>query len=286
MWLYESRPVAGQTCFFTQAPSKRLPQTHIALLGPESAVKVPGHTLALVIVITGRCCIETTAGSFDLRARHFMACARETAPFIHIRGRGLALVLGFSDAALRRLTPNIGSEPLPGSGQLDTKTLRSVCTALRNAEAPTAQFWRREPELRSLLHRINLLQADLLERMIACPGKSRSHKLQVMARMQRARLYLEANADRYVRIPELAMIASYSPCYFTRTFQRIYGLSPKACAMRFRLERVHRLLREQPGNISEIARSCGFENQSHFAHAFRQHFGVPPTWARDDRYAV
>lgn len=282
MWLYESKLGPGQSSVLNEAASRRLPQTHITLLGPDSVVRLPGDALSLVLVLAGTGIIAGSESELTVAARHFMVCERGTAVLARLQAHGLLLILSFSEAALRRLLPDAGREPLPGDGVLDRATLQRICSVLRAADATTTQFWRREPAVRALLRRITALQADLFARMSACPGKSYSRKLQVMTRMQRARIYLEAHSDRNVRIAELAELTSYSHCYFTKTFHRVYGMSPKTCATQYRLQRACRMLRDRTHSVGEVAVACGFDNQSAFARAFRQHFGVSATLARNE----
>ena len=95
---------------------------------------------------------------------------------------------------------------------------------------------------RSLLHLAGI-QRELAARIPRCPGRSRSRKRQVFGRLQRARLYLEGNCDRVVRISELAELTSFSSWYFSKTFHALYDESPQAAAARMRLERAAELLR-------------------------------------------
>ena len=77
---------------------------------------------------------------------------------------------GIANAGVK--LPDARREPLPGDGALDRSTLQRICAVLRSTDATTTQFWRREPVVRALLRQITALQADLFERMSACPGKS------------------------------------------------------------------------------------------------------------------
>ena len=118
------------------------------------------------------------------------------------------------------------------------------------------------------------MQWQLLE------GLPEEARRQVLARMQRARLHLEGNPQRVVRIGELATIASLSVWYFSKTFHALYGESPQACGLRIRLEHAARLLAGGSLAVGEIAQHCGFENCCSFTRAFRAYAGMPPTHYR------
>ncbi len=280
MWLHETRLSAGQTLVLGTSPSPRLPQTQIALLTADASVKIEPNALALVLVLAGRCMVDGPEGRTLLMSRHFQVCDPSEASHVHLQQRGLVLVLSFSAAALRRLDALAQLKPLPGVGHLDSAIVAQICAALREAKAPTASFWLREPSIRSLLRHVAQVQVELRERLAACPGKSYWRKTQVMLRLQRARRYLEANCDRVVRISELAEMTNFSHWYFTKTFHRVYGESPKAYATHVRLERARRLLHRTDTAVGDVAAACGFESHSAFSRAYRQRFGTSAVRSR------
>lgn len=274
MWLHETRLSAGQALAIGTSPSPRLPQTQIALLTHDASVRIEPNALAMVLVLAGRCVLDGAEGSTVLKPRHFQVCDPSELTHVQLQQRGLVLVLSFSAAALRRLDAQTSFKPLPGVGRLDGAVTQLLCAALREAQAPTASFWLREPSIRLLLRHLARVQVELRERLAACPGKSHWRKTQVMARLQRARRFLEANCDRNVRIAELAVMTNFSHWYFTKTFHRVYGESPKTYATRMRLERAHQLLRGPGAAVGDVAAACGFESHSAFSRAYRQRFGV------------
>lgn len=104
-------------------------------------------------------------------------------------------------------------------------------------------------------------------------GRSRSRKRQVFGRMQRARLYLEGNSHRVVRIGELAELTNFSSWYLSKTFQSLYEESPQSLSARLRLERAADLLRDTDMMVGEVAAASGFDNCCSFARAFRARYG-------------
>ena len=105
---------------------------------------------------------------------------------------------------------------------------------------------------------------------------------QVFGRLQRARLYLEGNSDRVVRLSELADLTSFSSWYFSKTFHGLYDESPQTAGARLRLERAARLLRSSPMMIGEVAAACGFDNCCSFARAFKTRYGMSASRYRAD----
>jgi AraC family transcriptional regulator len=274
MWLHETRLSTGQSLVMGAPPSARLPQTQIALLNTLASVKVEPNALAMLVVVRGHCAIDGGEGRGRVQARHFMVFEPGARIEVHMQHAGLALLLSFSEAALRKLDATSSGRPLPGQGRLDAAAMAAICSGLRAAQAPTAAFWMREPALRLLLRHVALAQKDLRAQLSACPGKSQQRKTQVMLRMQRARRFLETHCDRNIRIAELADMTNFSHWYFTKTFHRVFGESPKHYATRIRLERAQQLLRRADSAVGEVAAACGFESHSAFSRAYRQRFGT------------
>lgn len=262
----------------------RLPQIQAVLMKGDGALKVPGGHLVLVLSVSGSLRVHAGEGQFGLHAREWLLLEREAAPTLQSRRRDLALVLVFSAPAWRLLHRNGNSEPLPGRGRMNRAMLAVIAKALQTPSVPgNADFWRREPVLRSLLAQIESLQSSLRELVSRCPGKSRSRRFQVMSRLQRARLYVEGNSNRVVRIGELANLTNFSHWYFTKSFHRVYGMSPKDYGIKVRLTQARELLRDPALTVSEVAAACGFENNSAFARAFRNYYGRPASVLRAAR---
>jgi AraC family transcriptional regulator len=280
MWLHETRLATSQSLVLGTPPSPRLPQLQIALLTTAASVRIEPNALALVVVVRGSCLIDGPEGRVQLGARRFMVCDPGDRVEVQMQQSGLSVVLSFSAAALRQLDATHSGCPLPGQGRLGAAAVRCICASLRAAHAPTAAFWLREPSVRALLRHIVHAQIALQAQLAACPGKSHGRKAQVMVRLLRARRFLEANCDRNVRISELAEMTNFSHWYFTKTFHRVFGESPKHFATRMRLERAHQLLHRADSAIGEVAAACGFENHSAFSRAYRQRFGTTAARSR------
>jgi len=279
MWLNEVVLNAGQAQAVNDA-NERLPQVQMTFMRGDCALKVPSGHLVLVLPLTGSIRIQTGDGQFQLRARHWMLLEREAAPGLLGGRKDMAVAITLSAAAWKHLNRSATTEALPGRGRMNATMVHLLCAALRESAIATGDFWRREPMLRSLFAQIELLQSDLRSLLVNCPGKSRSRRLQVMSRLQRARLYVEGHSNRVVRIGELASLTNFSHWYFTKSFHRVYGMSPKDFGIQVRLTQARELLRDQARTVSEVAAACGFENNSAFARAFRNYFGCPASVLR------
>ncbi|OHE85176.1 MAG: AraC family transcriptional regulator [Lysobacterales bacterium RIFOXYD1_FULL_69_11] len=237
-----------------------------------------GARFAMVLQIRGNAWVEAKEGRFRLQAGDWLAFDRESRPLIQADRDGLTIGLSLGGDAPRQMARYADASLYAGRGRVASRDLRTTLKLWRDA---AARLTRPEADatvaMRPLLLQLASIQRDLGERVSRCPGRSRTRKRQVFGRLQRARLYMEGNCDRIVRISELAELTSFSSWYFSKTFQSLYDESPQAAAARMRLEHAARLLRESDLMIGEVAAASGFDNCCSFARAFRARFGMSAT---------
>ena len=98
---------------------------------------------------------------------------------------------------------------------------------------------------------------------------------------RRAKELLRANLQGNLTIAEIAKECSLSVAHFNRAFRRTTGLSPHQWVLRGRVDEAQGLLRGRKLSLEEIARVCGFSDQSHFTKVYKRFCGVSPgAWRR------
>ncbi|MGH8104943.1 MAG: helix-turn-helix transcriptional regulator, partial [Arenimonas sp.] len=110
-------------------------------------------------------------------------------------------------------------------------------------------------------------EAHIANKKFECPAP---------AWLARTRELLRDNCHETPRFSELATTADLHPVYFARAFRHRFGCSPGEYLRRCRLERATGLLRDKRLSLIDIAMQCGFVDQSHFNHGFRQAYRVSP----------
>jgi AraC family transcriptional regulator len=241
----------------------------VARLG---SVHLENGGFSIWLQIRGSSWVEAKEGRFQLQRGEWIALEKDSRPLVQSDRHGLCIGLSLGSDVLRALGRLSDGTLYAGRGQLDRHDVLVALRLWREAAArmPAADIGQLRP---LLLHLIGV-QRDLAARVPRCPGRSRTRKRQVFGRLQRARLYLEGNSDRIVRISELAELTSFSSWYFSKTFLSLYDESPQAAAARLRIERAAELLESTSMMIGEVAAACGFDNCCSFARAFRARFGV------------
>ncbi|MGV8961480.1 MAG: helix-turn-helix domain-containing protein [Stenotrophomonas sp.] len=266
----------GQTVSFDRQIEHGPRQTcvGVARLG---SLQSSGTSFTVWMQLRGSAWVEAKEGKFRLRQREWIAFEKESRPLIQAGRDGLCIAVSLDAEALRALGALADCSLYAGRGRMSRNEARIALRLWREAQAGQPGVL----ALRPLLLHLASLQRELSDGIQRCPGRSRSRKRQVFGRMQRARLYLEGNSHRVVRIGELAELTNFSSWYLSKTFQTLYEESPQALSARLRLERAAMLLRDTDMMIGEVAAASGFDNCCSFARAFRARFGTSATRYRE-----
>lgn len=266
--------------FIGPVPTRAAPtagRLHLTVIAGARPLVASAHAAVFWLVLRGQVEVRAKEGEFLLGPGDWIALHGDSAP--HALGRAGTLLLGADlDPDLKQrgggvlLFPARGRMPKGARGR-----------ALRSWQAGGAFGGDRREDsagIGALLEFLLDLQADLIARIDRCPGHSERRRRQVMARMQRARLCLEGRMDGGLGIGELARRIHFSPWYFSKVFQALYGIGPLQFSVRMRLEHAHRLLATTGLPVTEVSAACGFDNPCSFARAFRTRFGMSASECR------
>jgi AraC family transcriptional regulator, glycine betaine-responsive activator len=91
---------------------------------------------------------------------------------------------------------------------------------------------------------------------------------------------MEGALDEPMELREMAQRANVSVRQVERLFRDHIGSSPKTFYLDLRLAKARTLLRRTLGSLRTIALECGFGSPSHFCHAYKRRYGIPPTHER------
>lgn len=96
------------------------------------------------------------------------------------------------------------------------------------------------------------------------------------AKLSEALLVMEANLEEPLTSDEIAGCVGVSRRQLERLFKQSLQTLPSKYYHVLRLERAHQLIGRTSKSIVQIGLSCGFSSGSHFATAYRAHFGISP----------
>ena len=101
-----------------------------------------------------------------------------------------------------------------------------------------------------------------------------------------SRLLLDDLGDNHP-VSELASRCGLSRSHFAKAFKASMGTPPHRWLLRQRVHRAAELLERTEENISTIAQSCGFADQSHLTRLFHAMVGFSPAdWRRRRKSGV
>lgn len=95
--------------------------------------------------------------------------------------------------------------------------------------------------------------------------------------------YIKANYSRHMSLEEIADYTYMSKTYLSSLFKKETGYSIFEYMNRIRVDRSQSLLIDSKLSILEVAKMCGFEDQSYYTKVFKKIVGVTPRKYRESR---
>jgi AraC family transcriptional regulator len=274
---------AGRPCHLA-ADSPALLLRCLAGRDAGAAAVVSPPLLGLWINLDARLRVVLAEGSLLLRPRHCLLSQAEQPVHAVAEAAGAWVLLAFpGELAARALAPDGGCDPSPRlfPAQLPlTRDLLRCLRSLRPAATAGLPGCYEASLLRETLLAIERWQRPLLALLPRCPGKTLAARRHCLHRLLRARSRVELEGHERTSVAQMAMLAHYSPCYFVRVFEEVFGESPQAFCSRLRMQRAASLLRESRLSITEIADCVGYASGAAFARAFRARHGISASVAR------
>lgn len=93
-------------------------------------------------------------------------------------------------------------------------------------------------------------------------------------------------SDAEFNVERLSESVGISRAQLHRKMKEMTGISTGDFIRNLRLEQAARLIREGKINVTQVAYTVGFNNQTHFSTVFKRHFGVSPTEYAEGREQV
>ena len=79
-----------------------------------------------------------------------------------------------------------------------------------------------------------------------------------------------------VKLDRFAYLTGRSLATFKRDFEKIFNTPPRKWLQKRRLQRAHYLIVNEGKTASDIYLDVGFEDLTHFSHAFKKEYGYSP----------
>lgn len=266
----ELRAVGGTAAFLLGARE----------VGTAAVALPPLHSLW--INVDARLRVGHAEGSLVLGRRECLLALPEQPVHAVAEGAGRWLVLAFGQepgscwpGGIDSLLCNLVPARLP----LRRPLLGSLRGLLRCGREPLPD-WYAQHLLADTLRAIAEWQSPLQALLPRCPGKTLALRRQCLLRLLKVRNRVAFEGQLCLSVSEMARLAHYSPCYFVRVFEDVFGESPQTFCARQRMQRAAQLLRDSSLSITEIADRVGYSSGAAFARAFRACHGTSASVAR------
>jgi two-component system, response regulator YesN len=103
------------------------------------------------------------------------------------------------------------------------------------------------------------------------------NRLPAQTRTQPAVAHVASNFNQKIALDHVAALCRLSPSRFCRVFRQEQGVSFHQHLLRYRIARACERLSHPGALAKEVAYSCGFNDLSYFARAFKRQTGVCPS---------
>jgi len=238
-------------------------------------VRTPSLMFSFWLQLRGSAQVAAAEGSFTLHAGEWIALERGSMPEVHSLRGGLTLGLmltsdvmhGALDSTDRGLLPGRGAVTLPDR-RMALRLWRQCAALPEDVDMPAVMRG-----LKPLLRHWQTAQDSFAPMIERCPGRSFHRKTRIFARIQKARLYLEGNPQRMLRIEDLMELTRFSSWWLSKTFHAVYQETLQKASMRLRMQRARDLLQHSQLSITELAEACGFHDPCSFARQFKAWHG-------------
>jgi YesN/AraC family two-component response regulator len=104
--------------------------------------------------------------------------------------------------------------------------------------------------------------------------------------LRKAERYIWDHYTHKVSLQEVAEVSGLSASYFSSIFKKEMGENLSNYLNRLRVEKATDMLTKTDASLYEIARVCGFEDQSWFSKIFKSYTGVSPGKYREQGYST
>lgn len=122
---------------------------------------------------------------------------------------------------------------------------------------------------------------ELLTRIQTTASQLNVSVHQAADKIRAAANYVRSHCSQPFTLEQAAAIAGYSPHYFSRRFNRTFGMSFSDFLLESRIVQAKRLLASTSLSIKLIALETGFSQTSYFSKCFREKEGMTPMQFRE-----
>jgi AraC-like DNA-binding protein len=194
------------------------------------------------------------------------------------RERTIALSAFLGGSAGDALLPGYGPVMRPPKTTTLGKLLHQTAAAYARDPGSTARD--ASSSVDEIRAAANAFAVSAFDRLQAINLKKPESRQELLARLERARAYLQDNSARSITLAEVSRVAAMSVFHFNRHFKTTFGEPPMRYHRRLQLKRVAVMLTDGAVSPSAAAEMLGYSDLPSFTRAFKSMTGSPPSALR------
>jgi len=257
----------------TNPDAQAEPALRLAMVARSDGFRLAAPVLSFWVQLRGTSQVVAKEGRFRLGKGDWITFERDSMPEIRAGRTGLTLGLMLSPDLMYGILDSSDRGLLPGRGRMSIAERRITTRLWRRCAQSRPDASAEVRQLKPLLQNLQMVQHEFGPMLDRCPGRSFRRKARIFARIQKARMYLEGNPQRMLRIDELMELTRFSSWWLSKTFHAVYLETLQRASMRVRMERARDLLETSSLSISELGEACGFHDPCSFARQFKAWHG-------------
>lgn len=148
-----------------------------------------------------------------------------------------------------------------------TEIASKLCDSL------SARSYGYELEVQGFLY---ILFGEIIKGGLFTDGETNSISLERLSSIKNVLTYISENYSDNISLDSLAKIAGMNPKYFCRFFKSVTDRTPIDYLNYYRVESACEILSTKDVTISEVAISCGFNDESYFIKTFKKYKDITP----------
>jgi AraC-like DNA-binding protein len=125
------------------------------------------------------------------------------------------------------------------------------------------------------------VEREILWRLVTGPQGATVRQIGLadsrLAHLARAIRWIRGHYDETLRVEQLATLATMSVSSFHRHFRAVTSMTPIQFQKQIRLHEARARLLTEPGDVTAVGLSVGYDSPSQFSREYRRMFGVPPS---------
>jgi len=135
-------------------------------------------------------------------------------------------------------------------------------------------------DMHKIKHLSSLICVEIIDEGLNPAIDTRKEKAGYQKGLHTIAEFLNENYQENITIAYLAQMCGFTPNYFSKCFQKLFGDRPQVYLTKLRISKAKQLLEQSGETVESVAEQCGFQKANSFTSSFKSVTGMTPTQYR------